>query len=61
MREFTLSFGETLVIGDDIRLRPLDNLGNQIHFGIEAPKEIWIDREELLPAKVAGAAEKVPG
>jgi len=61
MREFTLNLGETLVIGDQIRLRPFDKVGNQIHLGIEAPKDIPIDREELLPAKAVRPTEKVPG
>jgi carbon storage regulator len=38
---------ETLIIGDDIKIKVLGISGNQIRIGIEAPKEISVHREEV--------------
>lgn len=40
--------GETLVIGDDIKITVLSTKGNQIRLGIDAPKETKVYREEIL-------------
>ena len=39
--------GESVTIGDNIRLTVLDIQGKQIKLGIEAPKSIVIHREEI--------------
>lgn len=39
--------GETLVIGDDIKITVLGIQGGQIRFGIDAPKDVQVDREEV--------------
>ena len=39
--------GETIVIGDDVRVIVLDVNGSQIRFGIDAPKDVVINREEV--------------
>ena len=39
--------GETLCIGKDIRVTVLSTKGNQVRIGIEAPKQVTIDREEI--------------
>lgn len=38
---------ETLIIGDDIRIKVLGISGNQIRIGIDAPREISVHREEV--------------
>jgi carbon storage regulator len=39
--------GETLIIGDDITVTVLAVSGNQVRIGIEAPKGVQVDREEV--------------
>jgi len=39
--------GETICIGDDIEVTVLEVRGNQVRFGINAPKEVAVHREEV--------------
>lgn len=39
--------GETLVIGDDIKVTVLGINGNQVRLGVSAPKEVAVHREEI--------------
>lgn len=39
--------GETIVIGDNIRLTVIDVQGDQVKIGIDAPKNVSIYREEI--------------
>jgi carbon storage regulator len=39
--------GETIVIGDDIRITVLEIRGNSVKLGLSAPAEVAIRREEL--------------
>ena len=39
--------GETLVIGDNVKVTVLGISGNQIRLGISAPKEVSVHREEI--------------
>jgi carbon storage regulator len=39
--------GETVDIGDDIRVIVLGVKGNQVRLGFEVPKHIRVDREEI--------------
>ena len=43
----TRRVGETLVIGDEIRVISLGIKGNQVRLGITAPKEVSVHREEI--------------
>lgn len=45
---------ETLVIDKSIRVRVMGVNGNQVRIGIEAPKNIEVDREEIFLAKQKG-------
>lgn len=39
--------GETLMIGDDIKITVLGISGNQVRLGIAAPKSVDVHREEV--------------
>ena len=47
MLSLTRRTQESIIIGDDIRITILSVHGNQVRLGIEAPKEIKVDREEI--------------
>lgn len=47
--------GESIVIGGKVVLTPLKMKGGQVQFGIEAPREIVVDRGEVDAAKRATA------
>jgi carbon storage regulator len=53
MLVLTRRAGETIRIGDDIRVRVLESRGSQVRIGIEAPGDVKIYREEIYdPARV---------
>ncbi|PYZ61164.1 carbon storage regulator CsrA [Providencia rettgeri] len=43
----TRRVGETLNIGDDVKITILGRNGNQVRIGIEAPKNVGVYREEI--------------
>lgn len=43
----TRRVGETIVVGDDIRLTVVSVNGNQVRIGIDAPRDIAVHREEI--------------
>ena len=43
----TRSIGETIVIGNEIKLTVLGVKGSQIRFGINAPTTVSVHREEI--------------
>lgn len=45
---------ETLVINKTIRVRVMSVNGNQVRIGIDAPKDIEVDREEIFLSKQKG-------
>jgi len=47
---------ESICIGDEITVTVLGVVGNQVRFGIEAPREITIDRAEIHERKKRAAA-----
>jgi len=47
MLVLTRKLGESITIGDNIKLLIVDIEGNQVKIGIEAPRSIEVYREEL--------------
>lgn len=47
MLVLTRYLGESLVIGDNIKLKILNVNGGQVKLGIDAPKDISVYREEI--------------
>ncbi|WP_435781853.1 carbon storage regulator CsrA [Providencia hangzhouensis] len=43
----TRRVGETLMIGDDIKVTVLGVKGTQVLIGIEAPKDVGVHRQEI--------------
>jgi carbon storage regulator len=50
--------GEEIVIGDNIRVRIVSVQGNQIRLGFDAPREVSIQRAELLERAEREAAAR---
>lgn len=48
--------GETLIIGEDIRVTVLEVSGNQVRIGVTAPKAVPVHREEVAERIRAEAA-----
>ena len=56
--------GETLMIGEDVTVMVLGVKGNQVRLGINAPKHVRIDREEIrerIERELAAAAVEPDG
>ncbi len=69
MLQLSRKAGETIVIGDDIRVTVMQVAGGSVRVGIEAPRSVPVYREELwlavreenqAAAQAAGAAEIPP-
>jgi carbon storage regulator len=54
----TRRIGETVVIGDNVEVTVMGVNGSQVRIGIEAPKDMRVDRTEIR-ARID--AEKRPG
>lgn len=46
-------FGESIVIGDNIKITVISGRDGQIRLGIDAPAELAVDRSEIRAAKLA--------
>jgi carbon storage regulator len=52
--------GEEIIIGSNIRVRVLAVQGNQIRLGFVAPREVNIQRQELLTPGRPGRPRSLP-
>ena len=43
----TRRVGETLIIGDNVRITVLGVRGQQVRIGVDAPKSVSVHREEI--------------
>ncbi len=43
----TRRVGETIVVGDDIKVTVLGVKGNQVRIGVAAPRNVAVHREEI--------------
>ena len=50
MLQLTRKPGETIVIGDDVRVHVIQIAGGAVRVGIEAPRSVPIYREEIWDA-----------
>jgi carbon storage regulator len=55
----TRRVGESLIIGEDIEVTVCGVNGNQIRIGINAPKDIAVDRAEIRERKIANPLQKI--
>jgi carbon storage regulator len=53
--------GELISIGDNVCVRILSVNGNNVRFGIEAPKEVEVHRAEVYERLQARARQAEPG
>jgi len=51
----TRKVGEVLMIGDDVTVTVLDINGGHVRIGIDAPKDVAVDRKEIRERKNASA------
>jgi carbon storage regulator len=54
----TRRVGETIMIGEDVKVTVLGVKGNQVRVGIDAPKEVAVHREEIYERIKNETAEK---
>jgi carbon storage regulator len=51
MLVLTRKIGELIVIGDDIKIKIVEIKGKQVRIGIEAPRTVAVNREEIYKQK----------
>jgi carbon storage regulator len=51
MLVLTRKIGEQIVIGDDIIIKIVEVKGKQVRVGIEAPRSVEVNREEIYQQK----------
>lgn len=49
--------GESITIGDNIKITILDVKGKYVRVGVDAPKELAVHRQEILPGAKKDNAE----
>lgn len=59
MLKLTRRVGESIVIDDNIRVVVLEVRGRQVFLGVEAPREVPVDREEVAEKKAREMQEAV--
>ena len=56
----TRRVGETVVIGNDVTVTVLGVKGNQVRLGVNAPREVAVNREEIFERIKREQAEEKP-
>jgi len=51
--------GETITIGENIQIRVLGVKGGQVRIGVDAPREVSVNREEVFDRVQAEEKESV--
>jgi len=52
--------GESVMIGEDVTVTVLRIKGNQVRLGVNAPKNISVQREEILKKKTDSEPQEPP-
>ena len=60
MLVLTRKMGESITIGDDIRITVIAVKGQQVKIGIDAPSETKVYREEIYASLLAGRGDCAP-
>jgi carbon storage regulator len=55
----TRKTGETITIGDNIQIQVLSVKGGQVRIGVDAPREILVNREEVFERLAVKDEEEV--
>jgi carbon storage regulator len=53
MLVLTRKIGESIVIGDDIKIKIIEVKGKQVRLGVDAPRSVQVNREEIHEQKNA--------
>lgn len=56
----TRKSGETITIGEDIQIRVLGVKGGQVRIGVDAPREVAVNREELFREQAEDGGNRSP-
>ncbi len=46
--------GQVIAIGDSIRITVVEIRGDKVRLGVDAPRDVAVNREEILKAKLHG-------
>ena len=53
----TRRIGETLIIGDDVKITVLGVRGNQVRIGVDAPRNVAVHRKEIYDQVHKGSSD----
>ena len=56
----TRRVGETLMIGDEVKITVLGVKGNQVRIGVDAPRDVTVHREEIYDRIKKEKEQEIP-
>ena len=59
MLVLTRKVGESIMIGDNIRVTIAEIVGNKARIGVQAPRDVTVDRQEIHERRKEAAAPAV--